>query len=353
MNTKRFKEGESISHPIHGECRISFVGEDYVGVEFDGGNQALLKKDSFIKKIRMDEKKDNNLSWPKSTFIEEPEGKRHFMGEKLAPFFDDVSALIGKLNEILSNSSGIIGAFSVSETPPHSLPEGWPQGQIRQWPSTREGLYFVLRKEEKGNMLISIFPFYAWGSDVRLELKRVIIWENRVEAQIEAFWGYSEITFYDTHFIHNRVWYEAGKEYNFRLTGIAYKARPATIHEIPFKTHPDQVAWQRKVALEKELPNPEFPEKVILENIAVFIPIDNGDIDEYHFRGNIKSVEEIYGGMLDQKAYLADVTVMRFDNEDAYLKVIISEKAWQANRPPKIGDEIEGLLWLQGYRWFD
>ncbi len=42
-----FKVGERIRHPDHGEGTVTFVGADYVGVEFDGKRDALLRLDSF------------------------------------------------------------------------------------------------------------------------------------------------------------------------------------------------------------------------------------------------------------------------------------------------------------------
>lgn len=188
----------------------------------------------------------------------------------------------------------------------------------------------------------------------RLELKRVITWKNKIEAQIEANWGCSIIEFYDTRFIYNRLWYEAEREYEFILTGIAYKAKPAIFMEIPFDQNPDEVAWQRKISKEKGLPEPEIPKKIKLENTAIFIPIENGDIDEYQFRGKVKKVERLDREMLGQKCYVADFTVMRFeDNDEKDLKILITEKVWEGERPPVSGDEIEGFLWLQGCLWYD
>ncbi len=351
MNDINLKIGAKVMHPVHGECRITFVGDEYVGVEFDEGTNALLKKESFKDKPKKG--KVESLPWPESTFIEE-DGCEHYIGEKFKPFYDDLNSILRMLPEIIPHSHEAYTVGSKHITQPHGLPDDWANASILQWPVAKGGLSFIIKKEAAGNMLIRIFPFYSFGTQTRLELRRVVVWENKVEAQIEADWGYSPVAFYDSQFVYNRIWYEAEREYEFILAGIAYMAQPAIITEMPFKPNPDEVKWQRKISKEKGLPEPEIPDKIKLENMAILIPMKNGDIDEYQFRGKIRSVEKLDSEILGQSGYIADVTVMKFDdNDERALKILITEKIWAGEKPPESGNEIEGFLWLQGYLWYD
>lgn len=343
-----FEIGKRVLHPLHGECKITYVGDEYVGVEFDDGRNALFRKESFY--LKPEKGITEDLPWPESTFTEE-KGEEHYLGEKFKPFYDNVAYVFQKFKEILPQSQIVYP--STSQEPPHKMPDDWPDALIMQWPhSLREGLSFIGKKEESGNMLIRIFPFFPDGIELPLELKQVIVWKNKVEAQIEAYLGYSIITFYDSRFIYNRLWYESGKDYTFNITGIAYEARPAETMELSFKPNPDEVKWQEIIAKEKGLPEPEIQEKIKLENAAILVPLENGDIDEYFFRGKINSVKKLDRDMLGQKGYLADVVVLRLDEDERELRILITEKVWKGERPPKEGDEIEGFLWLQGYLWY-
>lgn len=42
---------------------------------------------------------------------------------------------------------------------------------------------------------------------------------------------------------------------------------------------------------------------------------------------------------------------MRFGDEDGDLDILITRRAWQGDAPPRVGQDIEGQLWLQGRLW--
>lgn len=193
-------------------------------------------------------------------------------------------------------------------------------------------------------------PFFSEGIQTTVCLKKVIVWKSGVEAQIEAAWGEAEVAFFDTHFLINRGWYEAEKEYDFILVGIAYEAHPAQDMKIPFTPNPDQIAWERLIAERDGLPPPEVREVINLSGIALFLPVKGWDIDDYSFRGPVKSVKTIQD-FLGQAGWKVRITVMRFDGLDADLDMIITKRSWLADEPPAAGQDIEGRLWLQGQLW--
>jgi len=346
-----FYIGQHLIHPIHGPCTVTFVGRDYVGIELDGGEQGLVKKRAFEEATPIYEQTtqdDRPSSWPESTFIQEDGEARHYPGTHWEAFFDDPKAAIeSKLPEIVQRARPWIGG--VNREAPRPLPDGWVRGSVRAWPSQRQGLMAIISTGEQ-NILTSLYPFVTDGVQHSLTISRINVWENGVEAQIEAEFGESAITFFDIAYAKHRLWYEAGKSYEFILAGIAYSTRPAETMEMAARHNPDEIAWQRMLAEKRGEPVPEMPSTVNLHGMAMLIPIVEWDIDDYSFRGPVKSVKDAHE-VLGQSGWFVKVTVIRFDGDDKDLGILITRRAWQSNDPPCVGQDIEGSLWLQGYLW--
>lgn len=159
------------------------------------------------------------------------------------------------------------------------------------------------------------------------------------------------ITFFDIAFVKHRLWYEAGKAYEFILAGIAYQAKAADIMEMKVDHNPDEIAWQCHLAEKIDEPAVEAPSILNLRGMAVFMNIEEWDADDYHFRGPVKSVRELDLDILGQQGWFVKVTVLRFEDDDVDLDMLITRRAWQSSEPPCVGQDIEGALWLQGYLW--
>jgi hypothetical protein len=217
------------------------------------------------------------------------------------------------------------------------------------WPLRQQGLSIILKTQANGNNIVSLFPFFGLGSQNTLIVWEVKVWVSGLEAQITANWGDSIITFFDSQFVINRAWYESGRSYDFILTGIAYNAKPAEIMEINFNRHPDQIAWMNQL-LQKNEPVEKINCTVGLEGSMFLLPIQGWDADDYSFRAPIKSVTE-FTDCLGQDGWRVRAPVMCFDNNDADLDIVITRRAWSGSESPKVGQDIEGNLWLQGYLW--
>lgn len=288
-------------------------------------------------------------NWPENTFfIEMPETK-HFMASHWEPFFDDAIYIIKRLPEITANFRPL-QSFGSFYTAPRKEPETWARGWHFVWPNVHKDLIVTLRFEAVTNFVASIYPYYEYGIQASVTLKKVKVWDEGVEAQIVATWGDASVTFFDTHFLINRTWYETGKVYDFILLGIAYEARPSTIMEIPFTPEPEVVAWLERYAKEMGKPPPVFTGTLSLKDMAMFFDIPEWDKDDYKFRGPVRSVKEVED-ILGQYGWLVRATVMRFGDEDADLDILITCRAWKDAAPPEIGQDIEGTLWLQGHLW--
>jgi hypothetical protein len=51
MDTDTLKTGERIEHPLHGPGTIRFVGTDYLGIDFDRGGEALIRREAFAQSM--------------------------------------------------------------------------------------------------------------------------------------------------------------------------------------------------------------------------------------------------------------------------------------------------------------
>lgn len=353
-----FKNGQSLIHPEHGPCTVAFVGQSYVGVEFEGGAHALFRKEAFNNETpqgksleRMSAEPDGAaMEWPESTFISESPDAKHFMGSHWEPFVDDMGEILSRLPEIAPEARRWLG-FGEVHAATRTLPDHWMQGFALTWPGQRQGLMLSLICGRKANEIVSLFPFLTDGGQHTLKLDKVIVWDGGAEAHIEAAWGESEITFFDVGFLVNRLWYETGRNYEFILSGIAYNVQRSTVMEIPSTRHPDDVAWEIMLAEKFGQPRPEISSVLNLRGMVMFLPAEGWDADDYKFRGPVKSVKKVDGDVLGQTGWIVRTTVMRFREEEADLDILITRRAWKHDQPPSAGQDIEGSLWLQGYLW--
>jgi len=352
METRDLMVGSRIEHPAHGCGTVTFVGIDYLGIAFDGGGEALLRRTTLEEpEPTMDTlpaSPGEELPWPESTFVTEKAEAEHFLGSHWDPFVEDSLAIMQQLPVIVPNALLQTG-YGEHRKPARMEPEGWPKGIQLVWPLRAQGLALILRISEEGNHLVSFFPFCTAGSQHTLTLKTVNVWAGGLEAQITASWEDGEITFFDTQYPINRIWYETGRSYDFILTGMAYTAGPAEKREWQLKRHPDEVAWLNQRLEEGEEPFTEAY-TIRLEGSAMFIPVTGWDEDDYSFHAPVKTVTA-FQDWLGQDGWRVRATVMRFGDEDADLDIMITRKTWSGQTPPEVGQDIEGRLWLQGYLW--
>lgn len=354
--------GSRIEHPEHGECVVTYVGDEYVGVRFENGKDALLRRTSFDRNeieegaaLSVTEETETvkaDLPWPDSTFTFEAADTKHFMGSHWEPFVDDPAEVFKRIPEILPQALPQTG-YGEHHLATQKIPDEWATGYQLVWPLRVNGLSLMVRvnKLQQQSELVSYFPFFAEGSQCSLTLLQVIAWEGGCEAQITVTWGEAEVIFFDSQYLLNRAWYEAGNRYDFVLTGLAYSACPSTIFTMPARQNPETVAWMERLAAERGEEPPEEMAEINLTGMAMFLPVDEWDKDEYKFRAPIKQVKS-FQDYLGQDGWKVRATIFRFGDEDGNLDIVITRRAWKGDAPPQVGQDIEGTLWLQGYLWF-
>lgn len=331
---------------------MTFVGADYLGIAFDDGCEALIRRAALEQLPAAGAECENQnrgeLPWPDSTFAREAEDAQHFPGSHWDPFVEDTKEIMARLPEIVPRALLQTG-YGEFRKPHRAEPDEWPKGFQLVWPLRVRGLALILRPEKERNLIVSLFPFFATGSQQTLTLLEVTVWTGGLEAQISARWGEGEVTFFDTRYVINRAWYETGRDYDVILSGVAYAAEPVGKREWTIDRHPDEVDWLNLRGKDgEELHGPS--RTLTLDGAAMLLPLGGWDADDYCFHAPVKTVEE-FKDWLGQDGWRVRATVMRFGDGDADLDILITRRAWSSEAPPLVGQDIEGRLWLQGYLW--
>lgn len=89
MDTRNLQLGDWFADQRYGAGMVSFVGHDYVGVRFDDGRDALLRRSMLEEGAPTPAPPGPagraSLPWPLSTFTDEPQDARHFLGSHWEP----------------------------------------------------------------------------------------------------------------------------------------------------------------------------------------------------------------------------------------------------------------------------
>ena len=284
-------------------------------------------------------------SWPDGTFMWEDEDQEHYCGSHWDPFFDNPEDIFEALPDIIPASVSL-QTFGDTYPGTHDIPEGWTMGGHLCWPNANQGLIATLRTTASDTELMNVSPFVGDGIQAGIKIEKVHVWIGGAEAQIEGVWGEAPVSFFDLTFLSNRAWYEAGKRQEFILAGIAYEAGSPKANKIALAPDSQLAIWQQAHASHTERQGAY----VSLEGSCIFLPVEDWDRDDYEFRGPVRDVDT-FDDWLGQSGWKVRVGVMQFGDESVDLDVFVTERAWNGDGLPRVGQDIEGRLWLQGRLW--
>jgi hypothetical protein len=293
-----------------------------------------------IEKSQLQEQRDKTFDYE--------DDQEHFVGSHFDAFFDDMqNDVMINIGDYTKNSS-VVESSHISDLQEISDDKRWQKGFILAYPkdNSDEGIGSIVGivEEEKELTFISMFPHLNYGQVYELELNKVYVWSNGHEAQIEVDLGFTELAFYDIHYDVNRKFYFSGNSYKFQILGIAYFCDYRAETEIEVETTPE-------IAKALDLPEGTTKRTISLTGMASFIFIDSWDRDDYSFSGIIQNVKAIYISISDIKGWICTTRVLveGTDNENIYdMDILVTEKIWKSKTAPKIGDDIEGSVWMQG-----
>jgi hypothetical protein len=196
----------------------------------------------------------------------------------------------------------------------------------------------------KNKFLYSAYPFCFDGCPNQIEIE--LIEPESIEGIIHGSYdGGGSVAFFDPLFFLNRDRYSAGQTYTFSMAGLAYVIRKTTDEFIDVAEGP--LIELEKQRLLDEDPNADTSYvksvRVSLEGACWLFPTKIADDAE--FRGIAGEVG--YFEVEGIGFYRIKMTLMRAD-EKPFDAIVYASEPVLKGYTPKIGDSIEGFLWMQG-----
>lgn len=176
------------------------------------------------------------------------------------------------------------------------------------------------------------FPFFNVGRPIDVRITEVTECRNGCEGQLEVYTKGSALTFFDTLYFKNKNTYFPGKDARVLLSGIAYvltrmKGVPVVVEE-----------KKGKKEVQKEKKGSTHDQDLAFRH-------ENGDVDDYVFRGKVKDVREF--NVLGKSARVIEVPLRIGADSVIDIYVCVTENA---NREKiQKGDYVSGIVWLQGF----
>ncbi len=207
----------------------------------------------------------------------------------------------------------------------------------------------VVSDSRKGSRFFySSYPVLLDGLRCTVTLDHFEPWEHGIEAWMCGYVGAKSglIWFFDTRYYAGSAIHRPGDRVEVSLAGLAYFLRPIRVRSFEVQ---DGELWEmaRQQRLEQGETEAEAsrPVEIHLTGAAILLPFARGLCDEAEFQGVIDAIDMFeHDG---QKIYRLEIVVMRPDDEDFPLPVFVSERGLDGY-VPRLGDDVEGVLWLQG-----
>ncbi|WP_174589977.1 hypothetical protein [Methanocella conradii] len=154
------------------------------------------------------------------------------------------------------------------------------------------------------------YPFFNLGKPLEARITGITECRNGYEGQLEIFTKGSTLSFFDVMYFKNKNLYYPGKEVKVALSGIAY------------------VLARAGDASDNDLA----------------IQYENGDVDDYVFRGMVKEVLEF--DALGGKARAVEVPLRASADSAIEIHICVTQNV--LNEKLRKGDYVSGIMWLHG-----
>lgn len=176
----------------------------------------------------------------------------------------------------------------------------------------------------KNGETLSTFPFFNTGKPVDVRITEITECRNGCEGQLEIYTKGSVVAFFDALYFKNKNKYYPGKEAKALLSGIAYV-----------------LTRMKGIAIN----NKKAPGHETVDSDHLAFRYENGDIDDYVFRGRIQEVREF--SVLGKKARVIKVPLRIGADSVIDIYVCATENAIREKLHK--GDYVSGIMWLQGF----
>jgi len=130
------------------------------------------------------------------------------------------------------------------------------------------------------------------------------------------------------------------------LAGLAYSLEPMTQASFEISEGPLwEIQKQQRLSDGVGLQEAAKPVTIVMAGMAALLP-HGGSCDEFEFHGVVEGIDSFdHGG---HTVYRMEVVVMRPGDEPFKLPIFASDAVLEGF-VPRLGEDVQGVLWLQGY----
>jgi len=202
--------------------------------------------------------------------------------------------------------------------------------------------------EEGANLLWSAYPVCADGIEYKFTIEKVLPFENGIEGIVKvAVPDGCDISFFDPYFFLNKDHYRVGELADIALCALAYSLHKSEQLELDISQGP-LLELHRQRLLEKGSSldvSTITSVPLSMDGAAIYLPKgEDADDAELRFK-----VEEIFQfDCAGRPFHRLTGVVMRPDEREVKIHVYVSDAVLDGYQP-QIGDNVEGVVWLQGF----
>jgi len=205
--------------------------------------------------------------------------------------------------------------------------------------------------KEQSVMLKSIFPFFG-GYKNSVVIHGKYSWGNDLEGEIEVMAegitdGRENISFFSPFFIQNFEDIDTGVKVDVYLAGLAYSIEP--VLDIQFKMDSGryyEMELENFLAENPTKSKDDFP-YVLCNTDGLVALFSTNYYSEFQYRGKI--LELNYEYFENKKFAKVKICILRdYGDDKLFIYIYILEEKFN-DYIPKIGDNIQGVVWLLGY----
>ncbi|HEY3421508.1 MAG TPA: hypothetical protein VGK13_00015 [Methanocellaceae archaeon] len=179
---------------------------------------------------------------------------------------------------------------------------------------------------------ISSYPVFNIGKPLPARITDVTECENGYEGQLEVYVNGAPVEIFDTMYFKNKNTYVPDKDVTVLISGVAY-----VLSRI---SQPKPLDKKDKKIKDKKSPKAEF-----MGDADLAFRYENGDVDDYVFRGFVQEVREFE--VMGKKAQAIKTTLRLRGDSAIEIYVCATENAIREKLQK--GDHISGIVWLQGF----
>ena len=206
----------------------------------------------------------------------------------------------------------------------------------------------VGNKQEKTNEFWSAYPVCSCGVENRLKVNETIPDRDGTEGVINASTTFGgSIGFFDPYFFLNKDGSIEGSERNVSLAGLAYVLRKAEQDGITINEGP--MIQEEKDRVLRENPHADVSKItsvfISMKGAALYLPLRESP-DEGEFR---ICVDEVEFFRLGGREYCRIRGVLMRDDDNPLVADIYASGHVLEGYKPAVGDDIEGICWMQGF----